>query len=202
MRNRTFASSQHAHEYLSKSVIQVDGEPVFVHGVADGVLTYYPLPTESSKHSSIRLDDPLIDLNPIPLGFLPIPESTAYSAGYVKRGPYRQWKIGLTSHNCMAAKAFEQATTVLPVHHFLCSKMMVDLAKGRYPDPKKAQVMSEANNNVIGFSRRFAVMQSHLLFKDLCEPVGEVLKGKPMLHEDFTYLTRMLNEDMNASGNC
>lgn len=179
----------------------MEDEPVVCYKVEGSLLFYHPL-SEPTAVNTIRLDDSLIDLNPVPLGFLPVPEGAVHSSSYVKRGPYRQWKIGLTMHNCISSSAYFEAPGILSPHAFLYSNMMRNLVKGYYPDPKKSQIMSEQLGAVIPFGRRFAVVKDHLLFKDLGEPVGTVTKGKARLHEDFTYLTRMLNEDLNACGNC
>jgi hypothetical protein len=203
MKNRKFANQKHAYDYLVNSMIRVNEIPVWVTLVDEGLLYYRNLDSKNELHQKIPLDDPSIDMNPVPLGFLASQSEKDISCAYVKRAPYRQWKIGLTTNNCIVTNPFKHGCSYVPApHHIIWTKAMINTVLGKYLDPTGAQDLSRKTERPAAFGRRFGVFQDYLLFRDLGEPVGIVTKGKPELHEDFTYLTTMLNEDLNACGNC
>jgi hypothetical protein len=205
-KNRTFHNNSHADAYLSGSIIRINDYPVYVHKVVDGFIYYTKADQKGGTTDRIALDDQAIDMNPMPLGFLSVQKESDPCSMYLKRGPYRQWKIGLTNHNCIVSNPFKNGgvTSYIPSHHILHSKWFVDTVFGRYVDPKTAHRVSNKAEElkVVPFGRRFAVCKDYLLHKDLGEPVGTATNGKPELHEDFAYLDRQLNEDLNACGNC
>lgn len=203
MRNRTFYNDKHAADYLVNSMIRVNEMPVWVTHVENGVMYYRPIDDKKGDSKFIALDDDAINMMPVPLGFLASKTENDPACQYMKRHPYRQWKIGLTSNTCVITNPFKHGFTGhIPSHYVLPTRAMVDTVLGKYLDPLSAQKLSTDHARPAAFGRSFGVFQNYLLFKDLGEPVGEMNKGRPTLHEDFTYLTAMLNEDLNASGNC
>jgi len=203
MRNKKWYNAGHAENYLSGSVIRIDNVPCYVCSVGESKMEYYPI-TEKNNHRVIDLDHPAIDLNPMPLGFLSLRETDNFhSSSYLKRGPYRQWKVGTTARNTISANPFKHAIKSSPMmQYILRSQEFCDTVAGKYIDPEQAHALSAKNEQgAFAFSRRFAVFKDFLLYKDLQEPVGTVSKdGTVLLHEDFTYLTDMLNEDLDACG--
>lgn len=208
MRNRKFANHDHAYSYLCGSIIRIGEVPVYIHDMCDWSLYHKPLNEYDSynvKCSITKLDDPAVDMNPVPLGFLSPKTTTDVPSFYVKRNPFRQWKQGLTTQNCTISNPFKHeidAPANLVPKYYLFSTAMVRAILNHYLPPEDAQKLSKVDNRPAAFSRRFAVFKDYLLYKDLGEPVGTVARGKPELHEDFTYLTSALNEDLNACSEC
>jgi hypothetical protein len=201
MRNRKFHNDGHASAYLSGSVIRVDDLPVYVTEVCGGIM-YYKLVEEAKQRATsqnIPLEHPKIDMNPVPLGFYAIKSEKDFGGCYIKRGPYRQWKIGLTSENCVVTNPFRHAQKNWPsASHCLWTQAMRDTILGIYLTPGEAQELAKKKECAVGFSRNFGVFGDHLLFQDYGEPVGTVTKGFPALHEDFTFLKQQLKADLNA----
>lgn len=205
MRNRTFANDQHANAYLSGSVIRIDEKPVYITEVRSGLIYYVPveLAQISKRADNVPLAHPSVDMMPVPLGFLSTLHEKHFANGFLARAPYRQWKQGLTTHNTRCTNPFKYGSSSWPTTgHIIYTDQMRDTILGVYLDPKAAQALSQKKKATVGFSRNFGVFDQHLLFQDFNEPVGEVLNGKPKLHEDFYYLNTQLKADLNASGNC
>jgi hypothetical protein len=201
MRNRKFHNDQHANAYLSGSIIRVDDLPVYVTEVSGGIVRYLRIEDVKRKAVSdnIPLEHPKIDMNPVPLGFYALKDEKDLGGCYLKRGPYRQWKIGLTSENCVASNPFKYGQQGWPMSsHVLWTQTMRDTILGIYLTPDAAQDLAKKKNCVVGFSRNFGVFGDYLLFRDLGEPVGDVTKGTPKLHSDFTFLSQQLKADLNA----
>jgi hypothetical protein len=201
MRNRKFHNDGHAHAYLSGSIIRVDELPVYVTAVESGIIRYIPIEAVKKRVTSdnIPLEHPMIDMNPVPLGFYAIKTEKDIGGCYLKRGPYRQWKIGLTADNCVSANPFRYGQQGWPMSsHVMWTQTMKDTILGIYLTPDAAQDLSKKKSWAVGFSRNFGVFGDYLLFRDFGEPVGELADGKPKLHSDFTFLSQQLKADLNA----
>jgi hypothetical protein len=201
MRNRKFHNDDHASAYLAGSVIRVDELPVYVTEVCGGLMYYKPVEEAKRRATALNipLEHPKIDMNPMPLGFYAIKNEKDLNGCYLKRGPYRQWKIGLTSENCVAANPFKHAQRNWPTAgHILWTEALRDTVLGIYLTPDAAQDLAKKKECTVGFSRNFGVFGDYLLFQDFNEPVGTVINGVPKVDDDFTFLKQQLKADLNA----
>lgn len=92
-----YHSVQDAHRYLSESIIQFKGEPVYIGEVRDNWrATVYPLTGAPLFQQSLK--DKNFDFSPVPLGYGLDPKD---KPTYLARQPARMWKQGLTDKNLL-----------------------------------------------------------------------------------------------------
>ena len=168
--------------YLVDSIIRYNSEPVFVRGVGGN---FEVVANNLAKGGLVKfnLNSELVDLTPIPLGYL----NTRGRAFYVSRKPKRSWRQGLSSSNLRNPRHWE----------LVLSKRLANLINGDYPPFLEVLVKFKDGGEVeeMAFSRRFAISrEGSLYYKG--EEVGHLKDNNLTLHNDYQYLTEVLREDM------
>lgn len=206
MKTKRFYDTDHAVQYLASSVILIAGKPCYVKNVRDGrrdgsyTIIYFECdPQVDRKESAILSDNPMVDMNPIPLGFLPIFNDTTpeykYSP-YLYRNPVRKWKIGLNAQNVCMLSAGGKYPKQFSTENVYFTLPFINMVKDKYPDFKTSYDWAVRFNGAYAFSRRFAVGNLHELFyRHIPRPVGKIADGKPVLDERYKYLREVLEED-------
>lgn len=211
MKHKDFYDFKHAYDYLQGSIVRVANEPVMIVEVRCPnpdkpkyiELVYRPLGV-TSGHKSVAVDDEAVDLNPVPLGLMSVDrESIEYgpkTSFLLQRVPVRKWKIGLNSQNISYVDPWpDKQTFDLSMGYLFNSRELVRTIKGRYLDLDDAIKLSrEFPGRSVAFSRRFCVNTDKLLCRNLGLPVGDVMGKGVALHDDFIYLTQVLDEDLHS----
>lgn len=198
MKHKKFYDSDHAHRYLSGSVIRIGGEGAYINNVFTNrgkiKLSFY-LIKDITKESTCSIEDEDVDLNPVPLGFVNYSAfNSLHLAVKAVRIPARDWKIGLTTRN------LNIDVGAIPKRTILISTGMHKTIVNEYPSVAEAidRVQKGGKQVSVAFSRKFSINQhSELIYIQLDTPVGEIYKQKEiMLYPNFEYLTQLLEKDL------
>lgn len=202
MKCRTFYNEEQAGMYLVDSIIRYHGEPIMVCNVIGGPIKYsitYKR-VKDGERGIVIIPNKFIDMTPVPLGLMNY--RTRRGSLYCINGsrvPTRSWKVGLYSRNFRVKNIM--GGPVEDVSYILQSAYLYDLVMGKYPSYKEAREFADVAgpSGAWAFSRRFAVdYRGDLRYKYLKEPVGDNRGGRPVLNDDFLYLTQALEEDQHA----
>lgn len=210
MKQKKFYDVSQASSYLTHSVIRYKDRPIYVQKVladrdSEGnrrYLAYYYFLGQVGYAGDIRtvwLDDENIDMNPIPLGMLaPGQESTATI--YCSRMPRRAWKIGLTYQALNLSQIEKDSGKRIKFRpqDILISSSLENTILNKYPSIKTATGMSNDKKVPVAFSRSFAVWDKSVYYKDIGLPIGDVVRNRVDLTDQFFWLKEKLNEDLNG----
>lgn len=208
MRNKEFFNSEHAQRYLAGSLIRLDNEPIYVIDVGHKKNTIYFIHLADGTEGNIPISSPLINLNPVPLGFLNWKQRSGnnqiHYASYLQRIPERSWNIGCTHRNIQFRDVMDGASpegnTGQWVREVLQSKALRLSILGEYPKlPHTMKVMAESQSiRSRAFSRRFAVTHGQeLRFKYHSVAVGMMNKNLSFtLLPKYKYLSEILTKDI------
>lgn len=195
---------------LQGSIIRVAEEPLLVVSVIEGdgfLLQGYTV--QDGAEITIALDNPVLNFEPVPLGFIPsIGEVDFFSY----RVPTRQYRVGLNSENfsfslvngagfpeVVRMNARDRASALRrSISTTKKNKQLCDCIKGQYPSINNAfQALEEGDKHVVAVSREFAVDKNFCLFFRT-EMVGVVTEeGVPNFARGRSYLHQFW-EKMNA----
>ena len=215
MKKKDFFDLNHAQNYLTGSLILLDGKPIIIEDVerreARFQIIYCELfsKIETQKYyigeNFIRtnkkewLDNQSIDFNPVPLGFVNLlDEKNLYSCIYVARYPSIGYKIGLSEANIFRVPLIKDHifSNNISDRLILRSCFIRDTIMGRFPSFRKAKkVVKESYTNQIAFSRKFAIFGDRLFYKGIEDNVGSFINRRVVLKDDFKFLVQVLEED-------
>lgn len=195
---RTEEDFEYARSRLEGTVIRTNVGVPFLCSVLreeeDGIFCIGET-LDNTSRVKILLDDTLVD-SPI-LGFTNT-EDTSY---FISRAPVRRcWRQGLTSRNLMITCAPRAGRETTPNHYFLDSYEPLNQAiLHNYPSYDEA-VDYVKREEAVGraFSRIFSVGSNmSLLYKNI-KIVGDCLKDKPALRDEFFWLEESLKEAVDG----
>jgi len=195
---------------LQGSIIRFGEEPLLVAEVAGAdkfsILGYT---LKDGADTIIALDDPLLNFEPVPLGFIP---SVGEVDFFTFRNPLRQYRVGLNSENFSftitnAAGLTEVARMNVrdranALKRSLSSskknQQIHNCIKGVFPSVEKAFIsLEEGGKQVVAISRDFAMDKNFCLFfrTDMVGVLNE--NGVPNFARGRSYLQQFW-EKMNA----
>jgi len=132
-------------------------------------------------------------------------------AQYVKRVPYRMWKIGMAASNTLSLRLYKEPSPAVRTgqgggnmsSRNLTSVPFVNMLKQDYPDIASAFELSALSNNryPVGISKSFAIWEDGTLSWANYGAVGTINeKGTFKLDKKFFFLEELLREELpNAS---
>jgi hypothetical protein len=183
---------------LRHSIITLNGNPVFVQevdvarsgdvGCCNLILTKLP---SMEPMDPVDIADPgLADRGNLTLGYMNIP--ILGTVEHITRYPASHNKQGLTSSNLSSTHGIDFGNLMRQQH-------FTDLLTNNYPTLAECLVRLEGASSV-AFSSKFALKRMDagyivLLFQT--DEVGFIEGGTPVLGPRFTYLSQVLEEDLN-----
>lgn len=210
-----FFNIDHASQYLNGCLVRYGGDAVRIvevrrnqdhRGVVDVCIQY----TNRDKHGidkrkpaprRIRIDDPLLNLTPVPLGLVNVrTKEKNPRVLYACRMPARQWKVGLTPRNIGIWPVIAGGYTV-PRDMLFQSSYLARTVEGDFPSYDEClEIGKDATKraNVMAFSRRFAIGSGRkVYYKALGESVGMARPAGVELFDHYAYLIEVLEKDIN-----
>lgn len=198
MEHDFFYNTDHLHQYLSNSIIKIDGIPSIIQNVTRAGKTFklYYLPSynpEDIKNKSIMLADEAVDMSPICLGYFNKSRFENYSTYRVFRKPSRDWKIGISSINIASIDYTGD------IENLLYSKYLFDLMINKFPSFEEAlEIIKKKEKNNVAFNRSFALKGYNIYHCLIEKKIGTVEKnGSFYLFDGLEYLEEALVEAVN-----
>lgn len=184
-----YESEEDVRLRLSKSVVRLGEQPVYVEGTLSKDRVVICLLEEGDRKECDIKD---LNLLPVPLGYI----QTRAGAVYASRRPVRRYKQGLNDENMVALDVFTKAPVRLPV----TSKEVCRTILGKYPPVGEAFQQVREGKLIVPFSREWAVANYK---EELCvmykgNVVGYVGDDNVMLSPDKYFLKESLMEALNV----
>ena len=192
-----FYDSQHAHQYLTSSVLLHKGEPIQITEVQDGKFPWvvrFQL-INNTKSGKCFITD--LDLKSPALGMANIEgrDSNIVFPVYYSRVPIRQWKIGLSRNNTSMKQLLKSPAVSremqMPDFAFP-GRGIFSAIRGEYPTLDQA--LRQFNNfSALGvaFDRHWAVDRNKKLYYKSLGRVGSIGTTSPKFNRDYTYLDKV-----------
>jgi len=180
-----------AKNQLSGTVVRLRNAAVKIETVREnhGELFVDYTTLYTGKDGRCRLT--LLNLRPIPLGYVNTPEGALYLA----RRANRRWKHGLDGGNLCVIREHEASD------YYLDDKIQLPLAKavlGKYPTYDQAYwALDEGIAESVAFSRSFALSRGGVLLHK-GSVVGERTGKEYELFAESIYLTEFLEESKHG----
>lgn len=203
MRSRSFFDREHATQYLTGSIIRYDGKPVAVYGIeklagAKGLsLSVYPTDNKrASTISTVPIDDPKIDMTPLPLGFVNIKsdDEDGNIVVRVQRYPARRWKVGSYEGNTMVRSLYKDTPAPLPFNYVVSNSQFKHTITGNMPKFEEVKAKMKPRS-AWAFDRNFAMDSDLRVFHiHIMDPIGKVEDGKIELDGKYKFLAEQLEE--------
>ena len=211
-----FYDLHHMEQYLSRSLIRLGDEPIYVLSVYEGddragnivpKIKFKWL--RSGKVGIVNLRSKRINLDPVPLGFINILRDARVIRAV--RMPARMWKIGLSPNNILLSHVPYTVNNLFPLpgrENLVFSKPIRETILGHYPS--YAEVLGRLRmlghpeiNPSIAFNRKFCLSlfegREALFYFSFDNPVGYVGPGDILsLDPEFFFLNERLNEALNV----
>jgi len=146
-----FINLHDAKMRLEHTLIRYKKEPVYIIDITQPSVTYFLMVEglRTDKISKVKLQDPEIDLSPVPLGNLNHEGDTYYTS----RIPQRAWKQGL-HRDSFIAYSIKHGYCGLPLP---CKALLKTIANN-YPSVKQSHRLIEEGTVVSSaFSRNFSI---------------------------------------------
>jgi hypothetical protein len=190
---KSFHSPDHAGMRLSGTVIRYKGRPTYIARVrGNWDAEAIDMETGNNIHITSIIDESLVDVSPVPLGFCQIGET----ARYLCRQPARRNKQGLSQESVHCEG--------MPIPNIFGSasllKALSSTIVNNYVTFKKALVaVRKQEGRSLAFHRNWAVFNSgeslHILYK-FFGSVGKVdEEDHIILNKDFDYLKETLQDE-------
>ena len=218
-----FYDISHMNNYLSKSLIRIQEEPIWVNGVVEGddrtgkvvpKIKYKLIAT--GRPGTINLYSKRVNLDPVRLGFVNVLDNDQPS-GVVARAcrmPARMWKIGLSPNNLVLDHVpYEAGMFRMRIgrDNILASKSLRNTVLGIFPSFTEALATTRAypadQFMGVAFNRKFCLINTAegvvLYYYHFPIPVGRVSffdyrPPQTVLAPEFAFLTERYNEAQNA----
>lgn len=202
MKNKNFFDLDHAHRYLTDSIIRYDGEPIYVENLTRDrgeIICFFRRLRNWQAIRENKLASNKFDMTPIPLGLVNFEEfGLAATTIKVSRVPRRGWKIGLNGNN-VNFEALHDDAAVPRYRTLMHSTFLRDTVVNNFPsfNRVKSKVMGKFPD-CMAFSRRFALDGHGRLFHMFEDKhVGSLnANGQPILSEKHEFLIQTLTEDL------
>lgn len=183
---------EYANAKLSDSIVQLDGEPVYVDNVSrEGHCNVRKLGDQN--YFLVGLNN--LDLTPVPLGNI---NHSSGQADYLARLPVRNWKQGLRMSNLYAIQDPRTARNLR-----IDSPSFINCILGNYPSLAKCiELLINDERSSVAFSRQFALTSfskkgvSSILFKGREVGSGTIQDEQIVLtpFPKFHFLRELLEE--------
>ena len=217
-----FYDIAHMNNYLSKSLIRIQEEPIWVTSIVEGDdRTGKPVPKikyrmiATGKPGTINLHSKRVNLDPVRLGFVNVWYNDLPSGVVARtcRMPARMWKIGLSPNNIVVDHVPLEAGFFrmgIGREGLIASKSLRNTVLGIFPSFQEAlsATRSYPTDQFMGvaFDRKFCLINTVdgvlLHYFHFPIPVGRVGYGDYLiLAPEFSFLTERLNEAQNAAHN-
>ena len=206
MKGKDFYDLNHINNYLKSSLIRYDGEPIIPQDFShedDGKFRIYYVNTRDRSRGDARSDDPKLDYNPVPLGYVNwVVFGQRVNVYAAMRIPLRVWKVGLCSKS-LSIRPLGYTEDPPTTSKMMTSVQLAMTVKGQYPTFAQAcdeMIESEAGEAFTAFSRRFAISKHGALYNLYHQkPVGSWNRGTRELdlRPRFKFLHEVLAEDVN-----
>jgi hypothetical protein len=202
---------------LKNSIIRYNGHPIFImDALGTGELMYKTLEDlDRNPHypgDLVHSDDPGIDIDPVPLGYVNL---RGKDAQYFVRVPWRRYRHGLTPESMSIMTPvgqLEHPQYVKPEEAFSWVDLS-DTIRGRYPyfedilEWFKHRNQPAGTGSLVAFDRECALNRLNLNFHYKGMKVGQFryqrvdpddywqgVEGRLILDEDYRYLKETLEE--------
>lgn len=193
-----FYNTDHAYQYLSDSIIKIEGIPSIIGDVARHSKTfkihYQPsYNPEGIPYKSILINDEAVDMSPICLGYFNKSRFENHRTFRVFRKPCRDWKIGLHSSNVKCLEYSDE------ISELLMSRYMFNLMTNNFPSFEQAlYIINKKETNSVAFNRHFALKGYDIYYNIVDYKIGSVdKKGSFSLFEGSEYLGELLEKAVN-----
>jgi hypothetical protein len=188
-----FDNVRDANMRLQGTIVRYEGQPIQIHEVVgvDAAIKLVVMGLVDEEVQRLGLDDPELNLDPVPLGYVNEGKGTSY----VERIPIRKWKHGLHRENVhIRGDMVELGRDVIRTRY------MADTILGVFPTlPEALQSVVEGRRKETAFNRKFSLRMDeetgivNLMYRT--ERVGFVMDGKPQLGPKMQYLKEELEAE-------
>lgn len=191
-----------ARRYLSQSVIRYKGDAIFVLEASTRRLRYRNLmeaefTLDDVEAHTVPIDDPGLDLSPIPNGYVNITLPDKKKAAYIYRSPVRNWKLGLALGNISSWQPDRCVPSRWACTAALANRGLALMVKHIYPSYLEALSLLGSDLSDIAISRNLCVDNKFHLHYRRQKGVGKVNKdnGIVTLKNDYSYLSQVLDKE-------
>lgn len=175
-----FAKVEDVTRWYENTIVRLNGRAIFIRECfkEDGKYKFnVSYLRDKAMVFAVRIDDPDLNLEPVPLGFV----NSGNSVTFVVRNAVRKWKHGC--HIPDLQVSFDAVN--------LSSKLtsLANCIENKYPSYAEA-----AQHGRKAFHRYFAVIDGHLYYRNA--RVAEIVNGTPKFFERFSFIEPIFKREV------
>lgn len=180
----------YAAQRLHNTIIREGKTPVLIIDIPPaGSCSVLKLSTNRER----KVDYNLLDMTPVPLGFINYDDTCFFA---VRKPMRRDWRQGLRSNNFFSCSPDYRYLTIDKGMY----KQLAKTIEGDYPSFTRAlNIVHGGFTRFVAFSRGFCISNEDELFYKAKFKVGGIKNGVPVLARKFNYLDRVLKESVAAN---